>query len=75
VKKILELPNSKNQTMISFDVDNLYTDVPVNEAIKITLDNLFKGKNQPSIPFDRTQLKELLELAVCYIPLRFLDNT
>jgi hypothetical protein len=75
VKKILELPNSKNQTMISFDVDNLYTNVLVNEALKITSYNLFKGKNQPPIPFDRTQLKELLGLAVCDIPFRFLDNT
>lgn len=75
VKRIIELPSSKNQTMISFDVDNLYTNVPVNEAIEITLDNLFKGNNQPPIPFDRIQMKYLLELAVCNVPFRFLEDT
>ena len=41
VKKIMEIEDSANQIMVSFDVDNLYTNVPVHEAIKITLDMLF----------------------------------
>ena len=75
VKKIIELPCSKNQVMLSFDVDNLYTNVPVKEAIDITLDLLFKKGSPASIPFNRDQLKHLLELAVCNIPFRFLDET
>jgi hypothetical protein len=43
--------------MASFDVDNLYTNVPVNKAIEITLDMLFKRPTPPSIPFTRLQLK------------------
>ena len=42
VRKICGTNNSKNQIMISFDVDSLHTNIPVHEAIDITLDMLFK---------------------------------
>ena len=74
VKKIMGIKDSANQIMVSFDVDNLYTNVPVHEAIKITLDMLFKNPNSPSIPFNRSQFKQLLEYAVCNVPFRFLDR-
>jgi hypothetical protein len=74
VKKIVGITDSSNQVMISFDVDNLYTNVPVNEAIEITLDMLYKRSIPPDIPFTRIQLKQLLEMAVCNIPFRFIDK-
>ena len=74
VKRIRTLENSNNHTMVSFDVDNLYTNVPVNEAIEITLDTLYKRDNPPPILFNRTQLKTLLQMSVCHIPFRFLDK-
>ncbi|CAF3227047.1 unnamed protein product [Rotaria sp. Silwood2] len=61
--------------MISFDVDNQYTNVPVYEAIEVTLDMLFKNSDSPPIPFHRSQLNKLLEYAVCNIPFRVLDKT
>ena len=75
VRRITEMTESKRQTMISFDVDNLYTNVPVNEAIEITLDMLFKRPSPPPILFNREQLRRLLEIAVCNTPFRFLDRT
>ena len=75
VKKITEIKNSSKHTMISFDVDNLYTNVPVHEAIQITLDILYKKNNPALIPFSRAQLKQLLEFAVCNTPFRFFDKT
>jgi len=60
--------------MIRFDVDNLYTNVPVNEAIEITLDMLYKRPNPPNISFTCIHLKHLLEIAVCNIPFRFIDK-
>ena len=75
VKKICNINSSKNQVMISFDVDSLYTNVPVQEAINITLDMIFKRPSPAPIPFDRTQLKQLLEISVCNIPFRFLNDT
>ncbi|CAF1481526.1 unnamed protein product, partial [Rotaria sordida] len=61
--------------MISFDIDNLYTNVPVHEAINITLDMLYKRSSPPPIPFNRSQMKQMLEIAVINIPFRFLQKT
>ncbi|CAF3418116.1 unnamed protein product [Rotaria sp. Silwood2] len=75
VKKICAINDSKDQVMVSFDVDSLYTNVPVNEAINVTLDMLYKRSSPPPIPFYRSQLQELLEIAVCNTPFRFLQKT
>jgi hypothetical protein len=75
VTKIIELHNSKNQKMISFHVDSLYNNVPVNEAMKIMVDNLFKGEIQLSISIDRMLSKITFELPVCDNLLRFLQGT
>ncbi|CAF2145990.1 unnamed protein product [Rotaria magnacalcarata] len=78
VKEIKNITNSNYQTMVSFDIENLYTNIPVHEAIEETLDILFKkekNKGATIIPFNRTQFKKLLELAVCEVPFRFLNNT
>ncbi|CAF3764573.1 unnamed protein product [Rotaria sp. Silwood1] len=74
VKKITGIKDNTNQIMVSFDVDNLYTNVPVHEAIEITLDMIFKKSSSPPIPFNRSQFKQLLEYAVCNVPFRFLDK-
>ncbi|CAF4969727.1 unnamed protein product, partial [Rotaria sp. Silwood1] len=71
VTKICNINNSKNQVMISFDVDSRYTNVPVQEAIHITLDMIFKRPSPAPISFDRLQLKQLLEISLCNIPFRF----
>ena len=39
VKRIKEIRHNNDQIMCSFDVDALYTNVPVNEAINITINN------------------------------------
>ncbi|CAM4855531.1 unnamed protein product [Rotaria socialis] len=78
VKEIKNITNSNYQTMVSFDIENLYTNIPVHEAIEETLDILFKkekNKGATIIPFNRTQFKKLLEFAVCEVPFRFLNNT
>ena len=54
LKRICTIRDSNNHTMVSFEVDNLYTNVPINEAIEITLDTLYKRDNPPPIPFNRT---------------------
>ena len=61
--------------MISFGVDNLYTNVPVAEAISITLNMMYKQPHRPAIPFDKKQMKRLLEIAVCNVPFRFQEKT
>ena len=60
--------------MCSFDVDALYTNVPVNETTTITINNLEKEKSLKNAPFDKKQLKKLLKLAVCNVPFRFREK-
>lgn len=73
VKKIKStiLDKEKSYTMCSFDVESLYTNVPVQEAINVTLDFMFKPTKNINIPFTREQMKKLLELSVCEAPFRF----
>ena len=76
VKKMKEVILDKEKTyiMCSFDVESLYTNVPVEEAIEIALDFMYKPVKLINVPFNREQLKRLLELSVRDAPFRFLDK-
>ena len=50
-----------NETMCSFDVCSLFTNVPLDETIQICLTKLYCLPNPPTLP--RTVLKDLLEFA------------
>jgi hypothetical protein len=73
VKKIKDIVLEKNKTYIkcSFDVESLYTNVPVKEAIEITLDYMYKLRKLIDVPFNRVQMKTLLNLSVTNAPFRF----
>ncbi|CAF2854046.1 unnamed protein product [Rotaria sp. Silwood2] len=73
VKKIKEIVLERNKTYIkcSFDVESLYTNVPVNEAIEITLDYMYKPRKLIDVPLNRDQMKILLNLSVTNSPFRF----
>ena len=49
--------------MVSFDVQSLFTNVPINETIDIILNNLFPSNNSKYANFDRINLKKLIELS------------
>ena len=49
--------------MASFDIDSLFTNVPLEETIDITVDKLF-GKKKKYEGFSKEQFKKLLSLAV-----------
>lgn len=57
--------------MCSFDVESLYTNVPVEEAIEVVLDFMYKPTKIIDVPFDREQMKTLLDLLVRDAPFRF----
>ncbi len=50
--------------LVSFDVESLFTNVPLQETIEIILNSLFKFPNQLFSKFNRSQFKNLLELSV-----------
>ena len=58
------LSNSDNLFMASFDVENLFTNVPLNETINIILDQLFTLPNSTVIGLTKALFKNLLELSV-----------
>ena len=58
------LSNSDNLFMASFDVENLFTNVPLNETINIILDQLFTLPNSTVIGLTKDLFKNLLELSV-----------
>ena len=73
VNKLRTIKTNSNDTMISFDVESFYTNVPVKEAIEIALDLVYKSKKSDTL-LSRQQIKQFLQLAVCDIPFRFMDK-
>ncbi|CAF1498859.1 unnamed protein product, partial [Adineta ricciae] len=58
VQKIKEILLEKEKTYIqcSFDVESLYTNVPIEEAIEITLDYMYKPTKLVDVPFSKEQM-------------------
>ena len=65
------MDKENSHTMCTVDVESLYTDIPVEEAINVTLDYMFKSTKLINFPFNRNQMKRLLELSICNVPFRF----
>jgi len=74
MKKITNLESDTDETLVSFDIESLYTNIPVTEAIETTLDLLYKDGKKPNCPYDRSQFKKLLELSIINVPFRFFDD-
>ena len=64
VSQLSEVPYDNNVFMASFDVTNLYTNVPLGETINIILNTIFINNVNTFIGLTRELLKTLLELAV-----------
>ena len=62
VKTLIDIPNANEYVMASFDVTNLFTNVPLDETINIILDLLFAEIDSVN-GMDRNQFKSLLEIA------------
>jgi hypothetical protein len=54
--------NVKNKFVVSYDVESLFTNIPLNEAINIATDLFFKDK-VCSKHFSKTQFKKLLQIS------------
>ena len=53
--------NHNNEFLCSFEVSSLFTNVPLDETIQISLDKMYALPNPPKLP--RTVLKDLLVFA------------
>ena len=63
VNEIQQLTNCSKLVMASFDVESLFTNIPLDETISIITNNLF-SENDFVSGFNKAQFKELLELSV-----------
>ena len=62
VKTLLDIQNANDFVMASFDVSNLFTNVPLNETINIILELLFHERDNVN-GMNKNQFKSLLEIA------------
>ena len=67
------MDKENSYTMCTFGVESLYTNVSVEEAINATLDYMFQPIKL-NVPFNRNQMRRLLELSICNAPFRFQDK-
>ena len=63
----------KQFTMASFDVESLFTNIPLDETIEIIIDNLFKDVQKVG-KFNKDQFRKMLNFAVKDSPFIFNNN-
>ena len=63
-QKISAVQNADNLFMTSFDVENLFTNIPLHETITICLDYLFPDDSSNVLGLSRKRFKTLLKLSV-----------
>jgi len=63
VDELVSVPSADKFFMVSFDIESLFTNIPIDETISICLDKLF-GSTTTYLGFNRKYFKKLLELAV-----------
>ena len=56
--------NSSHKIMYSFDVESLFTNIPLNEVIEIVINKIFQNSDTTFHNFTKIQFKQLLELAI-----------
>ncbi|CAF4635068.1 unnamed protein product [Rotaria sp. Silwood2] len=55
---------NQDEHLASLDIQDIYTKIPVSKAIDITLKRLDESKKLDNLPFTKTDIKELLILAL-----------
>ncbi|XP_069983548.1 uncharacterized protein [Penaeus vannamei] len=59
--KLIEIPHANDYVLASFDVTNLFTNVPLDETIDIIINSLFDKSDV--LGFNRMYFKKLLDIA------------
>ena len=75
ITNIIARNTCKNDIMVSFDIESLFTNISVEESIQITIDTIYRRKEKISgCPFNREQFEKLLELCIINTPFRFMEE-
>ncbi|XP_050505419.1 uncharacterized protein LOC126883792 [Diabrotica virgifera virgifera] len=62
-KEITNQDRHKDGIMVSFDVESLFTNVPLDETINIIINSLFPSSNSNFLGMEQSKFKDLLTLA------------
>ena len=63
-KDIIEIDNANNFVMASFDIESLFTNIPLSETIDICLERLFTTPTTTVIGLSKALFRKTLEIAV-----------
>ncbi|CAF1371595.1 unnamed protein product, partial [Rotaria sp. Silwood1] len=61
---IVQADKDQDDYLASLDIQDLYTNIPVNKAIDITLKRLIESKKLDNLPLTKTDIKDLLNLSL-----------
>jgi hypothetical protein len=64
VNNISNIKLDQDDYLASLDIQDLYTNIPVNKAINITLERLIESKKLDNSPLTKTDIKRLLKLCL-----------
>ena len=63
IQRLSKFPCNNSQTMVSFDVVPLFTNVPLSETIELIIEHLYPNKNAKLVPFNKTIFRKLMYMA------------
>ena len=63
ISKLNQFQFWSNHKLVRFDVTSLFTNVPLNEAIRLITDTIYSKENPNVLPFDRGTFVKLLRIA------------
>ena len=64
VKNIAKIKLDQDDHLASLDIQDLYTNIPVTKAIDIALERLIESKKLDTLPFTKTDVKNLLNVCL-----------
>ena len=67
ISKVNQFQFSSNDKLVSFDVTSLFTNVPLNETIRLIADTIYSKENPNLLPCDRDTFVKLLRIATTRI--------